>query len=169
MEAAIFGFIGVIFGSISTAVLTIYKERITSRHEIDLRDRQYERDRQTTRDVFQPDSILALQSSVTSLISAAYEELDRLLAEYRETGMWQSRTWDTPTANGWSAALLGLENARARVFDHDLRMIAVELRESAGNSIWAESRESAEEHSRPLEALNIRFNDAVHRALPTLY
>jgi hypothetical protein len=169
LEAAIFGFIGVIFGSISTAVLTIYKERITSRREIELRDRQYERDRKTARDVFQRDSILALQTSVTSLISAAYDELDRLLVLFRDTGTWEARTWDTPTAKEWTATLLSLENARARVFDDDLRMIAVELREQAGKSIWAESRESAEEYSKPLEALNGRFNDAVRRALPPLY
>ena len=70
MEAAIFGFIGVIFGSISTAALTIYKERVTSRREIDLRDRQYERDRKTAHDVFQRDSILALQAWMSSISAA---------------------------------------------------------------------------------------------------
>lgn len=169
LEAAIFGFIGVVFGSISTAVLTIYKERVTGRREIEQRDRQYERDRKTVRDVFQRDSILALQASVTSLISAAYGELDRLLGMYRETGRWETRSWDTPTAQDWSSALLGLENARARVFDDELRMLAAELRERAGNSIWADSRDTAQEYSGPLEALNTRFNDAVRRVLPPLY
>jgi hypothetical protein len=65
--------------------------------------------------------------------------------------------------------LLNLENARARVFDDEIRQIAVKLREGAANSIWAASRESAEEHSRPLEPLNTRFNDAVRRALQPLY
>jgi hypothetical protein len=137
LEAAIFGFIGVVFGSISTALLTIYKERVTSRREIEQRDRQYDRDQTTVRDVFQRDSVLALQTAVTSLISAAYAELDRQLAIYRETGVWEARTWDTPTAAQWSTALLSLENARARVFNDELRRIAVELREQAGASIWA--------------------------------
>ena len=101
--------------------------------------------------MFQRDSILALQTAVTSLISAAYAELDRQLAIYRETGVWEARTWDTPTAAEWSQALLSLENARARVFDDELRKIAVKLREQAAASIWADSRR-AEEHSRPLEA-----------------
>jgi hypothetical protein len=169
MEAAIFGFIGVVFGSLSTAVLTIYKERVTGRRALEQRDRQYERDRPTVRDVFQRDSILALQTSVTSLIGAAYAELDRLLAVYRETGTWEARTWETPTATDWSSALLNLENARARVFDDEIRQIAVELRDGAANSNWAASRESAEEHSRQLEPLNTRFNDAVRRALRPLY
>jgi hypothetical protein len=169
LATAIFGFIGVIFGSIATAWLTIYKERIATRREIDLRERQYERDRRVALEVFQRDSILALQSSVTNLISAAYSELDRLLALHRKTGVWQTRTWDTPTAQEWSTTLLSLENARARVFDDDLRMIAAELREQAGRSIWATSRDAAEECSKPLEELNARFNDAVRRALPPLY
>jgi hypothetical protein len=83
--------------------------------------------------------------------------------------VWEARTWDTPTAAEWSKALLSLENARARVFDDDLRRIAVELREQAGASIWADSRETAEHHSGPLEALNARFNDVVRQALPPLY
>lgn len=169
MEAAIFGLIGVVFGSISTALLTIYKERVSGRREIEQRDRQYQREQTTVRDVFQRDSILALQTAVTSLISSAYGELDRQLTLYRETGAWDARTWATPTATQWSAALLSLENARARVFDDELRRIAAELRDRAANSIWAGNRESAEEHSRPLEALNVRFNDAVRRALPPLY
>jgi hypothetical protein len=65
--------------------------------------------------------------------------------------------------------LLGLENARARVFDDELRTLAVELRERADNSIWADSRDSAQEYSGLLEALNTRFKDAVPRALPPLY
>jgi hypothetical protein len=71
----IFGFIGVVFGSISTASLTIYKERVTSRREIEQRDRQYHRDQATVRDVYQRDGVLALQTAVTSLISAAYAEV----------------------------------------------------------------------------------------------
>lgn len=169
VAAAVFGFIGVIFGSISTAILTIYKERVTGRREIETREQQYERERRTAREVFQRDSILALQTAITSLIGTAYDQLDRLLAEYHEAGVWRARTWETPTAKDWSADLLSLEAARARVFDDELRMLAEELRDAAGRSVWAASRESAEESSKPLEALNRAFNDRVHRCLPSLY
>ena len=169
VAAAVFGFVGVIFGSISTAMLTIYKERLSGRREIDLRDRQYVRERQTAREVFQRDSILALQSAITTMIGTAYDELDRLIAEYRETGVWRARSWETPTAKDWSANLLSLEAARARVFDDELRSLAQELRDAAGKSVWADSRESAEESSKPLGALNRAFNEGVHRSLPSLY
>jgi hypothetical protein len=39
------------------------------------------------------------------LIEAAYGELDRMLAVYREANQWPARQWETPTAVGWSNAV----------------------------------------------------------------
>jgi hypothetical protein len=166
---ALFGFGGVVLGSLTTAGLTIYKETVTGRRETAGHDRQYERDRKAARDAFQRDSIIALQDAVTALIEAAYSELDRMLAVYRETNQWPARLWETPTATGWSNAVLKLETSRARVFDDELRSLATELRTLAGDSVWATSLESAEETSRRLEQQQIQFHAAVARALPSLY
>src|SRR5690349_13109318 len=73
---AIFGFVGVVLGSLTTSVLTIYRERLATQREIALRNQQYERDRKASRNAFQRDSILALQSAVFDMIKAAYAELD---------------------------------------------------------------------------------------------
>ena len=97
---AIFGFIGVILGSLTTSVLTIYRERVITRRELEIRDQQYERDRKAARDTFQRDSILALQSAVFDVIKAVYDELDRVLAELRNTRAWPTQQWETPTAAG---------------------------------------------------------------------
>src|SRR5262245_21108674 len=78
MIAAIFGFAGVILGSLTTSVLTIYRERLASQRESTVREQQYQRERKALRDTFQRESILAVQSAVTALIGAAYAELDRL-------------------------------------------------------------------------------------------
>jgi hypothetical protein len=112
---------------------------------------------------------LALQSAVSETIKAAYDELDRLLAEYRQTGEWHARQWETPTAVGWSAAVLSLESARARVFTEELRSLADELRTVAGDSVWAQSLELAKESSRRLEPLQAQFHEVVTRILPSLY
>jgi hypothetical protein len=104
MSSAVFGLVGVLLGSLSTSLLTIYRERLTTRREQAARDEQYERDRNSARDIFQRDSILALQSAVSDLIRAAYIELDRILAEHSQTGHWTAREWETPTATGWSDA-----------------------------------------------------------------
>jgi hypothetical protein len=59
MSSAVFGLVGVLLGSLSTSLLTIYRERLTTRREQAARDEQYKRDRNTARDIFQRDSILA--------------------------------------------------------------------------------------------------------------
>jgi hypothetical protein len=100
MVSAIFGFVGVVLGSLTTSVLTIYRERLTTRRERVSRDEQYKRDRVTARDTFQRDSILSLQAAVSDLIRAVFRELDGLLAEFRQTGTWPARQWETPTAVG---------------------------------------------------------------------
>lgn len=166
---AIFGFVGVVLGSLATSVLTIYRERLATRREITIRDQQYERDRKTSRDTFQRESILALQSAVFDMIKAVYDELDRLLTKTRETGQWPARQWETPTATGWSAAVLKLESSRARVFDDELRSLAGDLRTVAGDAVWAESRHAAEQLSASIEPLQRQFQEAVTRVLPSLY
>ncbi|MFD4637028.1 hypothetical protein ACFWN2_06915 [Lentzea sp. NPDC058436] len=169
MATAIFGFVGVLLGSLTTLVAAIYKERVTDRRETALREQLHERERLNARNVFQRDSILALQSAVTDMIGSAYAELDRVIAVERETGTWPARQWATPTAEGWSQALLALETARARVFNDELRRRADELRTRAGDSVWAPSRAVAEQMSEPLEGLLGQFHEVVTRTLPDLY
>ena len=155
--------------SLTTSVLTIYKERLAGRRDTAMRDQQYQRERKAAREAFQRESILALQSAVTELAEAAYAELDRVLTESQRGGQWPAREWKTPTAVRWSAAVLRLESSRARVFDDELRSLAAQLRNLAGDSVWAGSLDSAMQASQPLESLLIRFHDVVARALPALY
>ncbi|MFD4669958.1 hypothetical protein ACFWNN_09495 [Lentzea sp. NPDC058450] len=169
MATAIFGFVGVLLGSLTTLLAAIYKERVTDRREAALRDVVHERERLSTRNAFQRDSVLALQSAVTDVIQSAYAELDRVIAAERETGTWPARQWATPTAEGWSQAILALESARARVFDDELRRRADELRTRAGESVWADSHATAQRTSEPLERLLTEFHDVVNRTLPSLY
>ncbi|RKT09762.1 hypothetical protein BX285_6866 [Streptomyces sp. 1114.5] len=166
---ALFGFVGVVLGSVTTSALTIYKERLTWTREAAARDRQFERDQQAARDAFQRESVLALQAAVADVIKAAYGEMDRLLTELRETGNWAARVWETPTAVGWSEALLSLQTARARVFDDDVRALATELQTLAGESVWAKDLEACKRAGRQLEPTQDRFQEAVARVLLTLY
>ena len=169
MIAAIFGFAGVVLGSLTTSVLTIYRERLVNQRESTVREQQYQRERKNLRDTFQRESVLSLQSAVTELITAAYAELDRLLEELRQTGRWNRRQWETPTAVGWSTALLRLETSRARVFDQEMRSLADELRILAADSVWAKDLESARESSQRIEPLLGRFNAVINTTLPNLY
>jgi hypothetical protein len=166
---AVFGFTGVVLGSVTTSVLTVYRDRLTVRQENAKRDQQHERERQLARDAFQRENILALQAAATDLVAAAYSELDRMLAVYRESSEWPARTWETPTAVGWSDAILRLETARARVFVTELRDLAGELRARAGDSVWAGSLDRAKQTSEGIEPLLAHFHETVTSALPALY
>jgi len=52
MSSAILGLVGVLLGSLSTSLLTIYTERLATRREQAARDEQDKRDRSTARDIF---------------------------------------------------------------------------------------------------------------------
>jgi hypothetical protein len=144
-------------------------ERLATRREQAARDEQYKRDRKTARDTFLRDSILALQAAISDLIRAVYQELDRILAEFNQTGHWPARQWETPTAAGWSDAVLRLELARARVFDDQLRSLATELRTLAGNSIWAGSLAAAKAAQPGHRAPADPGQPGRHDILPSLY
>ena len=57
---ALYGFVGVLLGSGSTAMLTVYRERLISRREREALQHQREQDRKNQRDTFQRQSLLAL-------------------------------------------------------------------------------------------------------------
>ncbi len=169
MSSAVFGLVGVLLGSLSTSIVTIYRENLTTRREQAARDEQYERDRNTARNIFQRESILALQKAISDLISAANTELDRMVAEFNQTGHWAARKWETPTATGWSDALLRLELAQARVFDDELRSLAAQLLILARQSIWANSLAASKRRNQEMEPVHLRFNERITSALPSLY
>jgi hypothetical protein len=169
VTSAIFGFVGVLLGSLTTSVLTIYKDKLAARHEIELRDQQYERDRKAARDDFQRESICALQTAVSDLLKSVHDELDRQLAESQGPGAWPARQWETLTAKGWSKAVLQLELSRARVLDQELRDLADQLRTVAGDAIWAPDLATARRLSEQLEPLQIRFNDTVAQTFRSLF
>jgi hypothetical protein len=169
VASAIFGFVGVLLGSLTTSILTIYKDRLAARHEIELRDRQYERDRKAARDTFQTESTCALQAAVSDLIKSVHDELDRQLTESRRSGAWPARKWETPTAKGWSEAVLKLELSRARVLDQELRSCAERMRTNAGDAIWAPDLATARQLSEQLEPLQIQFNEKAAQLFEELF
>jgi hypothetical protein len=166
---AVFGFIGVVLGSASTAVLTVYREQLVSRREREARHHQREQERKDQRDVFQRESLLALQDAASDLVKAMFTEQDRMLEELARTDSWSARQWETPTATGWVDAELRLQVSRTRIFREDLRNLAGDLRTVAMKSVWASSLNEARQLNRQLEQLHERFNDLVSQVLPELY
>jgi hypothetical protein len=169
MAAAIYGFVGVLLGSVTTVILTVYQERRVSSREREARQQQRAQDRQDQLNTFQRLSILALQDAVSDLVKALYNEQDQMLEEIRRTGKWPARQWETPTATGWSDAEFRLHVSRARVFDKELRDLALEIHRVANKSVWANSLDKAKEATDPIDRELGHFNDLVAKALPKLY
>jgi hypothetical protein len=167
--SAVYGFIGVLLGSATTAVLTVYHELVTSRRERDAREHQRAQQLKDQRDAFQRQSLLALQDAVSDLVKAVFNEQDRMLAEMQRTGNWPARRWETPTASGWEDAELRLQASRARVFDDGLRDLTREIHAVAKKGIWASGLDEAKDLNPQLEQGYQHFNDLVARALPRLY
>ena len=161
MSSAVFGLLGVLLGSLSTSLLTIYRERLTTRREQAARDEQYERDRNTAPGIFRRDSILALQSAVSDLMRDAYTRTGRHPGRAQADRPLDRPKWETPTATGWSDAVLRLELAQARVFDDQLRSLAADLRTLAGESIWAKSLAASKRHSQKMEPVWLMQNSAI--------
>jgi hypothetical protein len=166
---AIYGFVGVLLGSGTTAMLTVYREHVVSRREREAIRLQREQARKDRSDEFQRESLLAMQDAVSDVIKAVYNDQDRLLVEMQNTGKWSTRQWETPTATGWEDANLRLQTLRCHVFDQRIRDIARDIQDVARKTIWASSLNEAKQLNIRLTELSERFNEIVGSTLPRLY
>jgi hypothetical protein len=169
MPEVLYGFIGVLLGSATTAVLTVYRERLVSTREREARAHQQEQRRKNDRNVFQRQSILSLQDAVTDLIKAVYNEQDRMLGVMRETKRWPVREWETPTAVGWEDANLLLQVSSARVFNGEISGLSRQIRDKARECIYNGSLDETKSANAQLRELYDRFNLVIASVLPGLY
>jgi hypothetical protein len=169
VATAIYGFIGVLLGSATTVVLTVYRERLVSTREREARLHQRDQDRTDQRNIFQRQSLLDLQEAVSGLIRAVYSEQDRMLKEMRQTGRWPTRQWETPTTTVWEDANLQLQVCRARVFEEALRDTARDIRDLSTKCIYAISRDEAVQFNERLRQLYVHFNELIADALVKFY
>jgi hypothetical protein len=154
---------------VTTAALTVYRERLVSSREREARQQQREQDRKDQRDAFQRQSLLALQEAISDLMKAVYNEQDRMLKEMQQTDRWPARQWETPTATGWEDAELRLSVSRARIFDEVLRDVARDIHEVAMKTIWASNIDEAKQLNVQLRKLHERFNALIINVFPELY
>jgi hypothetical protein len=149
-------------------VLTVYRERLVSTREREARQQQREQDRADQRNSFQRQSLLALQDAVTDLIKAVYNEQDRMLEEWRQTGTWPCRQWETPTATGWEDANLRLQEFRIRVSEETLREKAHEIQVKTRECIYA-TMDDTKKLNVELRKMHLEFDELVASSLPELY
>ena len=103
------------------------------------------------------------------MIKAVFNEQDRQLGEWEQTGKWPARTWETQTAAGWVDAEFRLLMFRARVSDKRVRDLAGDIRSLAMKSIWAKTLQDAKVLNMPLERNHEIFHELVADKLSELY
>jgi hypothetical protein len=165
----VIGFVGVVIGSASTTVVTVYREQLVGKREREARQGQREQDRSDRSDAYQRENLLALQEAVSDMIKAVFNEQDRQLKEWEQAGKWPARTWETPTAVGWVDAEFRLQMFRARVSDKRVRDLAGDMRSLAMKSIWARTLHEAKVLNMPLEQNHESFHELVADKLSEPY
>jgi hypothetical protein len=90
--SAVYGFIGVLLGSLTTAALTVYRERLLGKREREARDHRREQGREDRRNAFQRERLLALQDALSDLLKAVFKELAQHIKLKPPVNQWLLRT-----------------------------------------------------------------------------
>ena len=165
--SAIAGALGVAAGALISSVGVVLRERLVSRRE---RETQQELRRQTLkdqRDAFQRETILDLQDAIGQLWSLSAAAYNQAAREQAKSGEWpRAALTDMPGLNEVSQQVKALG---ARVFDNELRDLAVKVTRGVWSGVEVSDWSQQPEHmAAALEPLN-QLHDRAHLLLTSLY
>jgi hypothetical protein len=102
-------------------------------------------------------------------VKSVYDEQDQMVTELAVTSQRPARKWTTPTAKGWTDAVMRLVASQARVFDEELTRLSKRIRSASKRAVWAPTAAEAQEADDELEEVFDAFNDRAAAILPSLY
>jgi hypothetical protein len=141
MDTAIWGFVGVVVGSLITAIVTIGGELLRGRHESLLDTKKRQDDRHIESDRIQRETLLELQDRLTDWMQdrpvwnpdeSSYRKrrgtsgIDKEMEQFAERSVLAGRS---------------LARLTQRVLDDDLREALLELQTLSGEAVFAKDRE----------------------------
>jgi HAMP domain-containing protein len=127
MWQAVLSLAGVVIGAAIAGGVALWQVQLVTAREREARRSEREQVRAEIREAFQRDSILALQEAVADLLRMAVGVLDDNVRQERETGQWPSRLHAADYPTGADELFARVERSRARVFDDELRQLALEV------------------------------------------
>jgi len=127
MDAAVWGFIGVIIGGVITGSITVVAEILRIRGEASLDGAKRKDDRQLGRDNFQREQLLALQDAVNDLTAASVAGYDHYQTAFRATGKWGAVLLPEALNRAEGVAVLQVATLRSRLADKTVRDLAAAL------------------------------------------
>jgi hypothetical protein len=132
-STALFGFLGVLLGSIITSTITLMREQLISKRERQEREEQRVAERNDQRSEFQRNVILALQDAAADV----YESVLRF--QQSDMSDWKNRSrLESPmkeVSEHYDRTVLLMEKLQARVFDSELRDLTVRFGGMAASTI----------------------------------
>ena len=142
MDAAVWGFVGVVIGAVITGLVTIVAERMRTDREASLDSAKREHDRLVARDAFQRETLLKLQVKLADWLAAMSELYLADRDAVRSTG--QVDVMPDELSSRESVAGRELAYLAERVLDDELRGRLVALRDLSGEATRARTADDVE-------------------------
>jgi hypothetical protein len=168
LGVAVIGFLGVALGAVVTGYVTLRQAQLATQREREAQQAVREQQRKDTRDVFQRESVLALQDAIEDMWAAYLRAQSEKHEVERQQGKWIRRT-DTDHPHGFAEASRHVNRLRARIFDNELRDLANKMRVELGLALFAESERLERHNSETANGLLHRTHDRMHVLLKEFF
>ena len=166
--AALFGFLGVLVGSVITAAITLKREQLITKRERDTREELRLREHGERGATLEYESLLALQDAMNDMFTVLDERRKAKLAYKEQTGRWQEREPGQPLPQDYRAVYGRLGSLRARIFDEIIRDLIGEFRNTSIDFLQAKSLDDMEEALLKLDQMVDPIEQQVALLLPRL-
>ena len=144
MDAAVWGFIGVVLGGIITGVVTLRSEAIRADKEASLDGAKRTDDRRLALDQFQRATLLDLQDAVNDMATAGGEAFGESLQVSRQIGKWRHVPLIGDQSTFEQNARQRVATLNTRVADDDTRDLVLRFIVAHRHLAMAETQEDAE-------------------------
>jgi hypothetical protein len=171
MSQAVLSLAAVVLGATIAGGVALWQVQLVTAREREARRTEREQVRKDLRDTFQRDSILALQQAVADLVRMAVGVHDDSVRQLRETSQWPKRLHAPDYPAGFIELFTNVRDFRARVFDDDLRQLALEMTNVVGAALGPKATDFETAHSlfREISEKHIQLQQRVNTLLKELF
>jgi hypothetical protein len=166
---AAIGFLGVVIGAVVAGYFALRQAQLSAQREREAHQMLRWQVRKDAHDVFQRDAVLSLQGAVFDYLRVAVAVHDDSARRWGESGEWptRERAADFPADIHEHSARI--RDFRARVFDEEVRRLALEVAHYATASMGATDRHSAESFLMKIGEVNEGLQQRVNTVLRELF
>jgi hypothetical protein len=169
MWQAVLGFVGVVLGGAIVGGVALRQVQLVTDREREARQVERELARKDARDVFQRQTVLALQDAVADLLRMVVHLHDEAVNAEEKTGHWSAPSRFDELPADFEEHFVCVQGLRARVFDDGLRRLVAELNTAALGALHAGDREHAADLMVGLTETDEQLQERLHVLLNELF